>query len=99
MSKPFDIELFLIGVLTDSNTTRQRHLRQAKVIQDAITKHWQQDNPWSWQKKHLVWFLTATREERSEATNYYYLLTTQLIAKRLGKSWFVHRGQIIKQNE
>lgn len=42
MSKPFDIELFLIGVLTGSNTTRQRHLRQAKVIQDAITKRWQQ---------------------------------------------------------
>jgi hypothetical protein len=48
MSKPFDIELFLIGVLTGSNTTRQRHLRQAKVIQDAITKRWQQDNPWCW---------------------------------------------------
>ena len=33
MSEPFDMELFLAGVLTGSHTTRQRHLRQAKTIQ------------------------------------------------------------------
>jgi hypothetical protein len=36
MSTPFDMELFLAGVLTGSLTTRQRHLRQANAIQKAI---------------------------------------------------------------
>ena len=71
MSKPFDIELILVSVLTGSNTTRQRHLRQAKLIQDAITKRWQRDNSWRYEKKYLVWCLTAKKEECSEATNYY----------------------------
>lgn len=56
MSKPFDIELFLAGALTGSHTTRQRHLRQTKVIQAAITERWQRDNPWNWQKKTLRGF-------------------------------------------
>ncbi len=30
MSKPFDMELFLAGVLTGSHATRRRHVRQAK---------------------------------------------------------------------
>lgn len=36
MTKAFDMEVFLNGVLTGSHATRQRHLRQAKVIQAAI---------------------------------------------------------------
>jgi hypothetical protein len=36
MSKPFDMEVFLAGVLTGSRATRQRHLRQAKIIQVDI---------------------------------------------------------------
>ncbi|RJX76301.1 hypothetical protein D3M70_23450 [Pseudomonas sp. LS-2] len=47
MSKPFDMELFLGGVLTGSHATRQRHLRQAKAIQTAIANRWQRDNPWT----------------------------------------------------
>jgi len=31
MSKPFDMELFLAGVLTGSHATRQRHWRQAAL--------------------------------------------------------------------
>jgi len=38
MSQPFDMELFLAGVLTGSHITRQRHLRQAKTIQTAIAE-------------------------------------------------------------
>ena len=57
MSKPFDMELFLAGVLTGTHTTRQRHLRQAKAIQTAIAERWQRDIPWTWQRKHLAWFL------------------------------------------
>lgn len=54
MSIPFDMDLFLAGVLTGSHATRQRHLRQAKVIQAAIAERWQRETPWSWQKS--MWF-------------------------------------------
>jgi hypothetical protein len=40
MSKPFDMELFLAGVLTGSHATRQRHLRQARIIQSEISERW-----------------------------------------------------------
>ncbi len=38
MSKVFDLELFLAAVLTGSYATRQRHLRQAKLIQAEIAE-------------------------------------------------------------
>lgn len=38
MSKPFDMELFLGGVLTGSHATRQRHVRQATLIQAEIAE-------------------------------------------------------------
>lgn len=45
MSKPFDMELFLAGVLTGSHATRQRHVRQAKIIQAEIAGRWQRKSP------------------------------------------------------
>lgn len=75
MSKLFDMELSLNGVLTGSNTTRQRHIQQAKAIQTAIANRWHLDNPWTWQRKHLMWFLNARIIDRSEVTKYYYLRT------------------------
>lgn len=90
MSKPFDMELFLAGVLTGSHATRQRHLRQAKHIQAEIAKRWQREKPWAWQRKHLDWFLEHRLAQSSEGTRYYYLLTVRLIARRLGKSWGLH---------
>lgn len=87
MSKPFDMELFLAGVLTGSHATRQRHLRQAKAIQSAISERWQRDTPWAWQRKHLAWFLNHHLNRHSESTRYYYLLTVQLLTYRLEKSW------------
>lgn len=87
MSKPFDMELFLAGVLTGSHATRERHLRQAKAIQAAISDRWHRDNPWAWQRKHLAWFLLYKVSERPESTRYYYLLTINLLALRLAKSW------------
>ncbi len=45
MSKPFDMELFLAAVLTGSYATRQRHLRQAKLIQAEISERWQLETP------------------------------------------------------
>jgi len=47
MNQPFDMELFLMAVLTGSHSTRKRHLRQAKVIQAAIANRWHRDNPWT----------------------------------------------------
>ncbi|NMZ35050.1 MULTISPECIES: hypothetical protein [Pseudomonas] len=87
MNTAFDMELFLAGVLTGSHTTRQRHLRQAKTIQTAIAERWQCDNPWTWQRKHLAWFFNHHLNQRTESTRYYYLLTMQLLTRRLGKSW------------
>lgn len=87
MSKPFDMELFLAGVLTGSHVTRQRHLRQAMLIQVEITNRWQRETPWAWQRKHLAWFLEHRLDRHSDATRYYYLLTVRLLTRRLEKLW------------
>ncbi|AVF53825.1 hypothetical protein IYR97_01170 [Pseudomonas fulva] len=91
MSKPFDMELFLAGVLTGSHATRQRHVRQAKIIQAEIAERWQRGTPWGWQKKHVDWFLEHCISRRSEATRYYYVLTIRLITRRLETSWAFKR--------
>lgn len=87
MSKPFDMELFLTGVLTGSHATRQRHLRQAKIIQTEIAERWQRKTPWAWQRKHVAWFLEHRLARLCKATRYYYRLTVQLLVRRLGKAW------------
>lgn len=87
MSKSFDMELFLAGVLSGSHATRQRHVRQAKIIQVAIAERWQRENPWTWQKKHVVCFLENRLSEHSQATQYYYVLTVRLLTRRLETSW------------
>ncbi|PPS60166.1 hypothetical protein Q9323_03045 [Pseudomonas fulva] len=87
MSKQFDMQLFLAGVLTGSHATRQRHVRQANIIQADIAKRWQRETPWGWQRKHVAWFLEHRLSHRSDATRYYYLLTVRLLARRLDKSW------------
>ncbi|MDF9776716.1 hypothetical protein [Pseudomonas baetica] len=84
MTKPFNMALFLSGVLTGSKVTQQRHLRQARVMQAAIQERWQRDNPWTWQLKHVRWFLTQYLKDHANATRYYYLLTALLIWARLG---------------
>ncbi|MDZ5113481.1 hypothetical protein [Pseudomonas putida] len=87
MTKAFDMEVFLAGVLTGSHATRKRHLRQARAIQAAIAERWQRETPWRWQRKHLDWFLKNRLEKRSNDTRYYYLLSVRLIVRRLGASW------------
>ncbi len=87
MSKAFNMEVFLAGVLTGSHATRLRHLRQARIIQAAIAKRWQRESPWAWQRKHLEWFLKHHLEQRRENTRYYYLLTIRLIVRRLEVLW------------
>ena len=84
MSKSFDMALFLSGVMTGSNATQQRHLRQARIMQSAIQKRWQRDNPWTWQHKHVRWFLTQHLRDHSNLTRYYYQLTALLVWQRLG---------------
>ena len=87
MNKPFDMELSLAGVLTGSHATRQRHVRQAKIIQAEIAERWQRETPWVWQRKYLAWFLEHHMSHRSQATRYYYVPTTRLLARRLETSW------------
>ncbi|MGC1330859.1 hypothetical protein [Pseudomonas sp.] len=87
MSKPFDMELLLESILTGSHTTRQRHIHQAKTIQTAIAERWHRNNPWTWQRKHLMWFLNHNLNQQAGSTRYYYLLTCQLLSARLGKPW------------
>ncbi|WP_256658888.1 hypothetical protein [Pseudomonas sp. R2-60-08W] len=77
------MELFLSGVMTGSKVTQQRHLRQAQVMQAAIQERWQRNNPWTWQLKHVRWFITRYLKDHSDATRYYYLLTASLVWKRL----------------
>jgi hypothetical protein len=97
MSKPVDMDLFLAGVLIGSHITRQRHLRQAKAIQTAIAERWQRDNPWTWQRKHLAWFLNHHLNQHTESTRYYYLLTMQLLTYRLGKHWQFNRETKVRK--
>ena len=56
------MELFLAGILTEVHAARERHLHQAKAIQAAISNRWHRDNPWTWQQKHLDWFLKSAPE-------------------------------------
>ncbi len=82
MTKPFDMALFLNGVLTGSKATQQRHLRQARIMQAAIQQRWQRENPWTWQLKHIRWFLVEHLKNHSESARYYYTLTATLILMR-----------------
>ncbi|WP_409315326.1 hypothetical protein [Pseudomonas putida] len=84
MTKPFDMALFLSGVLIGSQATQQRHLRQARIMQATIQQRWQRDNPWTWQVKHIRWFLIHHLRNHSDASRYYYRLTASLIWKRMG---------------
>lgn len=94
MSKHFNMELFLNGVMTGSESTRKRHLRQAKAMQEAIEQRWQRNNPWNWRLKHVHWFLTQHLKNQSSATRYYYRLTALLIWKRLGND----RARLIQRS-
>lgn len=85
MTQPFDMELFLSGVLIGSKATQQRHLRQARIIQTAIQQRWKLGNPWTWQLKHIRWFHTQHLKNHSSASQYYYRLTALLIWKRMGR--------------
>lgn len=86
MSKPFDMTLFLSGALTGSQSTQQRHLLQARIMQAAIQRRWQCDNPWIWQVKHVRWFFTIHLKNHSGASRLYYRLTAKLIWKRMGRA-------------
>ncbi len=89
MSKPFDMDLFLCGMLTGSHVTQQRHLRQARIIHYEIAQRWHRETPWAWRRKHVVWFFEHYLGRHSEATRHYYVLTLRLIARRLEKSWML----------
>lgn len=97
MTKPFDMALFLNGVLIGSNATQQRHLRQARCMQVAIQQRWQLDNPWTWRRKHVRWFFTEYLKSHSDASCYYYRLTASLILKRMGTVWMLGAKPVSRQ--
>lgn len=99
MNQPFDMRLFLAGVLTGSNSTRERHIRQAKAIQAAISVRWKIGSPWSWKRKHLAWYLAQFAEQHANSTTYYCLLTINLLCLRLGKSWKLNQANKIRPRE
>nr|WP_244655851.1 MULTISPECIES: hypothetical protein [unclassified Pseudomonas] len=86
----FRYGISLTGILTGAHTTRRRHLRQANAIQEAISDRWHRNKPWTWQQKHLAWFLSCHVGRHANSTNYYYRLTVNLIILRLGKPWQVN---------
>lgn len=90
------MELFLDRVLTGSHATRQSYLRQTMHIQAEIAERWKRETPWTWQRKHLIWFLEQRLKE-SGASQYYYLLTVRLFARRLEKPWFFTRCQGVRR--
>lgn len=60
MMAEFDMTLFLSPVLKGAHATRQRHIRQAEMMQEAIRERWGCATPWSWREKHVRWFLSTT---------------------------------------
>lgn len=77
-----DMHLFLRDVLSGSPSSRDRHLRQARIIQNAINERWGIANPHRWQVKHLRWFLEEHCAELAPPSRYRYWLTVALIARR-----------------
>lgn len=82
MNTPYNIEIFLAGVLKGSQATRKRHINQAKIIQIAISKRSHKNNPWTWKLKHLNCFIGTQLKSKATSTAYYYQLTVNLIIQR-----------------
>jgi hypothetical protein len=82
MKSEFDMALFLSPVLKGAHATRQRHIRQAERMHEAIREHWSCATPWSWKEKHTRWFLEHYLRCSAPATIYYYELTAGLIRRR-----------------
>ncbi|SDO10079.1 hypothetical protein SAMN04489798_2009 [Pseudomonas arsenicoxydans] len=82
MTSEFDMTLFLSPVLKGAHATRQRHIRQAERMHQAIRERWSCATPWSWKEKHTRWFLEHYLRCSAPATVYYYELTARLINAR-----------------
>lgn len=48
MNAPYNMEIFLAGILKGSQATRKRQISQAKIIQIAISTRWHKNNPRTW---------------------------------------------------
>ncbi len=65
-----DMHIFLRDVLSGSPASRNRHLRQARIIQNSIDVRWGIANPHCWQVKHLRWFRKEHCVELAPASRY-----------------------------
>ncbi|KPY30876.1 hypothetical protein [Pseudomonas syringae] len=82
MKSEFDMALFLSPVLKGAHATRQRHIRQAERMHEAIRERWSCATPWSWREKHVRWFFDHYLHPSAPATVYYYELTAALVRLR-----------------
>lgn len=82
MKSEFDMALFLSPVLKGAHATRQRHIRQAERMHEAIGRRWGCATPYSWKEKHVGWFLQHHLRCSAPSTVYYYALTARLIKVR-----------------
>ncbi|WP_323987727.1 hypothetical protein [Pseudomonas canadensis] len=82
MTSAFEMALFLSPVLKGAHATRQRHIRQAERMQEAIGRRWGCATPYSWKEKHVRWFLQHHLRCSAPSTVYYYALTARLIKDR-----------------
>ena len=82
MTSAFEMALFLSPVLKGAHATRQRHVRQAERMQEAIGRRWGCATPYSWKEKHVRWFLQHHLRCSAPSTVYYYALTARLIKDR-----------------
>ena len=82
MKSEFDMALFLNPVLKGAHATRQRHIRQAERMREAIRERWGCVTPYTWREKHIRWFFEHYLRCSAPATVYYYELTAALIRRR-----------------
>ncbi|WP_348748925.1 hypothetical protein [Pseudomonas rhodesiae] len=85
MKSEFDMALFLSPVLKGAYATRQRHIRQAERMHEAIRERWGCATPWSWKEKHVRWFMNRYLRGSAPATVYYFELTARLIRRAKSK--------------
>lgn len=84
---PFDMKLFLTGVLTGLQATRNAICDRLRLSMLQSQHAGSEKRPGLGKESSFAWFLDHHLDRRSEATRYYYKLTIRLLARRLEKSW------------
>lgn len=81
-----NFKMLLGGILTGSQNTRNRHLKEAERMLAAIEQRWGLKHPTQWRLKHVHWFLQEHLKTASSETRYRYWLTTRILVQQLNKT-------------